>query len=596
MRRPKIVRCIIRSAAHGLAPILLIALSAACAGPPPIKGPTPTSIPTLIPVPEATATIAPSSAATQPQPNRGQPRRPAQETALSTFATADFAGPGLCSACHVGLTDETGTDVSMPTAWRSTMMANAAKDPVWQAKVASEVARFPVLQGVIEKKCVTCHMPMAETEAAAEGRPVVAQADGFFSPANPLHPAAIDGVSCTLCHQIRDVNFGKMESFSGGYVIDTSTNPPDRPIFGPYERPVARVMQVSTGFDPMYGAQMVSAEHCATCHNLYTPYVDAEGNILGEFAEQTPFTEWENSSFGASGASCQGCHLPQAQGGVVISIAPANLAPRRPFYQHFFVGGNAFMLKILRDWGGELEVTADPVHFESTMGRVTDQVGQRAAALTLKSLEVRDDRLEAQMQVFPLTGHKFPTSFPSRRTWLHVTVTDGAGKVLFESGKPSADGTIAGNAADSDRTRFEPHYDVISRPDQVQIYEPIMGDNEGNVTYTLLRAAKYLKDNRLLPAGADKAKLPAEVAVYGEAASDANFQGGGDLVTYLVDVEEAIGPFTLSAELLYEPLSYQFVQDLLTDNTPLTDRFGGYYAETDKSPLRVAVVEPAETH
>ena len=173
------------------------------------------------------------------------------------------------------------------------MMANAAKDPVWQAKVSSEVARFPALQAVIEKKCVTCHMPMAETQAVAEGQPVTALGDGFFNPANPLHPAAIDGVSCTLCHQIRDANFGEMASFSGGYTVDTSTNPPDRPIFGPYEQPVAEVMQASTGFDPVYGAHMASAEHCATCHNLYTPYVDAQGNILGEFPEQTPYTEWQ---------------------------------------------------------------------------------------------------------------------------------------------------------------------------------------------------------------------------------------------------------------------------------------------------------------
>jgi hypothetical protein len=588
-------RCTIRLVEHGLTLILVIAFLAACPGPPPIKGPTPTPIPSLIPVPQALPRPAPTSVPTQPEVGRGPARRPAQDTTLATFTTADFSGPGICAACHMGLKDQAGADVSMPTAWRSTMMANAAKDPVWQAKVSSEVARFPALQEVIEKKCVTCHMPMAETEAGAAGEPVTAQGDGFFNPANPLHDAAIDGASCTLCHQIRDVNFGRMESFSGGYVIDTSTNPPDRPIFGPYEQPVAQLMQASTGFNPVYGAHMVSAEHCATCHNLYTPYVDAQGNLLGEFPEQTPYTEWQNSSFGASTTSCQSCHMPQAQGGVVISVAPADLEPRQPFYQHFFVGGNACMLEILRDWGGELQVTADPQHFDATIGRVRDQVGRRAATLTLKSLELKDDRLAAELQVTPLTGHKFPASFPSRRAWLHVTVADGAGKVIFESGARNPDGTISGNAADAGPAAFEPHYDIITQPDQMQIYEPIMGDNEGHVTYTLLRAARYLKDNRLLPAGADKAGLPAGSAVYGEAAGDANFVGGGDLITYQVDVQGASGPFTFSAELLYEPLSYQFVQDLVAVKTTLTQRFGGYYAETDKSPLRVAAIEPAKT-
>lgn len=576
--------------------ILLVLV--ACGGPPPVQGPKPTPIPTLVPVAKATATPAPARPAGQ-GPQAGQPRgparRPAADTTLATFTTADFSGAGLCAACHVGLKDGAGADVSMPTMWRSTMMANSSKDPIWQAKVSSEVARFPALQAVIEKKCVTCHMPMAETQAVAEGKPVAALGDGFFNTAHPLHAAAIDGVSCTLCHQVRDKNFGKMESFSGGYFIDTSTNPPDRPIFGPYQNPVAQVMQASTGFVPAYGAHMESAEHCATCHNLYTPYVDAQGNVLGEFPEQTPYTEWQHSSFGASTTSCQSCHMPLAQGGVVISTVPANLAARQPFFQHFFVGGNAFMLQILADWGAELEVTADAAHFQATQARVVEQISKRSATLTLKELAIQDGVLKAQLQVSPLTGHKFPASFPSRRAWLHVTVTDAAGKVVFESGKHNPDGTIAGNDADADPLKFEPHYDVITTADQVQIYEPIMGDNEGKVTYTLLRGAKYLKDNRLLPNGADKAKLPADIAVYGEAAADANFVGGGDLVTYQVDVKGATGPFTFSAELLYEPLSYQFVQDLLRDKTPLTERFGGYYAASDKTPLRVAAIEPGKT-
>ncbi len=525
----------------------------------------------------------------------GPARQPAQNTTLSTFTTADFSGAGICATCHIGLRDQAGADVSMPTAWRSTMMANAARDPVWQAKVSSEVARFPALQGVIEKKCITCHMPMAETQAVTEGQPVTALGDGFYNPANALHPAAIDGVSCTMCHQVSDVNLGTMESFSGHYTVDTSTNPPNRLIFGPYQQPVAQVMRNNSGFNPVYGAQMASAEQCATCHNLYTPYVDAQGNILGEFPEQTPYSEWLYSRFGAENTSCQSCHMPLAEGSVVISARPGNLAPRQPFYQHFFVGGNVFMLGILADWGGEMEATADVAHFEVTQARATDQVGQHTASLTLQSLELKDGRLNAQLQVTALTGHKFPTSFPSRRAWLHVTVTDAAGKVIFESGKRNPDGTISGNAADTNPAAFEPHYDVITQADQVQIYESIMGDNEGLVTYTLLRGAQYLKDNRLLPEGADKAQLIADVAVYGEAADDANFVGGSDLVTYQVNVSGASGPFAVGAELLYETLSYRFIQDLFVDETPLTERFAGYYQESDKTPLVVAAIEPTKT-
>ena len=437
---------------------------------------------------------------------------------------------------------------------------------------------------------------MAVTQAVMEGKPVSALGDGFFNPANPLHPAAIDGVSCTLCHQISDVNLGTIEGFSGHYTVDGTTNSPNRLIFGPYQQPVGQLMQNNSGFTPVFGEHMASAEQCATCHNLYTPYVDSQGNILGEFPEQTPYTEWQNSRFGTETTSCQSCHMPLAEGSVVISQRPGRLAAREPFFQHFFVGGNGFMLNILSDWGGELEVGADKEHFDTTIARVNDQISQKTAILTLKNLELKESSLNAQLEIKTLTGHKFPTSFPSRRAWLHVTVTDAEGKVIFESGKLNADGTIEGNSADTDQAAFEPHYDLITAPDQVQIYEPIMGDNEGHVTYTLLRGAMYLKDNRLLPEGADKTTLPADIAVYGQAQGDTNFVGGSDMLTYQVDVNGANGPFTFSAELLYEPLSYRFVQDLLLDKTSLTERFGGYYGEMDKLPLRVTSIEPIKTN
>jgi hypothetical protein len=480
----------------------------------------------------------------------------------------------------------------MPTDWRSTMMANAGIDPVWQAKVSSEVARLPELQEVIEKKCTTCHMPMAETQAVTDGVKVSALGNGFYNAEHLLHAAAIDGVSCTLCHQVSDTNLGKKAGFSGGYVIDTSTNPPYRLIYGPYTQPFGRPMQNQSGYTPIFGEHMLSAEHCATCHNLYTPYVNAQGEILGEFPEQTPYTEWKYSQFSSDDQSCQSCHMPLAEGSVVISQMPRMLNPREPFFKHYFVGGNYFMMQILADWGSELEVSAGQDELNTTKSRVLEQVGNHTAQLTLNESRLEDKLLIAKFQVDVLTGHKFPTSFPSRRTWLYVTVTDASGQVIFESGRPNSDGRITGNAADDDGTAFEPHYDLITREDQVQIYEGIMANSDGEVTYTLLRAAQYVKDNRLLPLGTNKAELPPDIAVYGVAANDSNFTGGGDSVTYQINVEDLEGPFTIQAELLYETLSYRFIQDLLLDETPLTARFGIYYEFADKTPLLVASIEP----
>jgi len=50
------------------------------------------------------------------------------------------------------ITDQ-GEDVSIDTDWRSTMMANAATDPFWQAKVHLETLRNPAISNAIEQKC-----------------------------------------------------------------------------------------------------------------------------------------------------------------------------------------------------------------------------------------------------------------------------------------------------------------------------------------------------------------------------------------------------------------------------------------------------------
>ena len=69
---------------------------------------------------------------------------------LTTFETEDFSGSGICAMCHSNLTDDAGNDVSNDAQWRSTMMANSAKDPFWQAKISSEIYRNPHVKNIIE--------------------------------------------------------------------------------------------------------------------------------------------------------------------------------------------------------------------------------------------------------------------------------------------------------------------------------------------------------------------------------------------------------------------------------------------------------------
>lgn len=517
-----------------------------------------------------------------PPPRTPPPDFPGEP--LPTGQYALFSGSGACTNCHSTMTDESGADVSIDAFWRSTMMANAARDPYWQASVRAETLNLPQYEAVIEDKCATCHMPMARFSLAEQGDQALVLDGGLVAPENPLHTLAMDGNSCTLCHQIAAVALGEQESFSGHFAIDTQRTEGERLIFSRFGVPknFADVMLAASGFDPVQGAHIVQAGLCATCHTLYTPYVDASEAIVGTFPEQMPFFEWLHSDYGRNNA-CQTCHMPQAQGGVVTSVTGG--VPREPFAQHVFVGGNAYMMTIFQTFGEDMNVTASSDQFEATHARTINQLRSRAATLSVENAGVAQGRLSANVVIHTTTGHKFPTGFPSRRVWLHVTVTDGEGAVVFESGAVGDEGRIIGDDHDDDATRYEPHHKVIYRPEDVQIYQSIMVDTENNVTDILLHGAGYVKDNRLLPAGFDKTTAAPEIAVDALALEDANFVGGGDRTMYSIDVSGSPGPFTVTAELLYQSIGYQWMHKLTAYESEETTRFVNYYSAVPNDPV-----------
>jgi len=513
---------------------------------------------------------------------------------LTTFETDDFSGSGVCAHCHSKLYTATGEDVSIDAHWRSTMMANAAKDPLWLAKVKSEVVRNPALKDIIEEKCARCHMGMARYQAETNGSDIGIFDEGFLNPDHPLHQAAMDGVSCALCHQIQEENLGEESSFTGKYIIDTASFPPHRKIFGPYENPAVKqtLMENNSGFSPLYSGHFKESKLCSSCHTLFTPTVDSHGNVIPdkEFPEQMTYLEWKHSNFNTS---CQGCHVPEDSVTTVISNRPKNLEKRTPFGLHHFVGGNSFMLELLKNNSADLGVTADTTHLNNTIARTITLLGQKTATIS-SFASLAQNQLTLEITLKNLAGHKVPTGIPIRRLWLHVTVVNANNDVIFESGKPLPDGRIVGNDADEDATMYEPHYDFITNSSQVQIYEAIMRNTDNEVTQTLLRAYSYAKDNRLLPAGFIKETADDDVAVWGNAKTDEDFTGGQDDITYQIDVDNSEGPFVITTELLFQALSYPFIKDFQADDVKdeeLVVSFMGQYANEDKVPVLVAMEE-----
>jgi hypothetical protein len=503
---------------------------------------------------------------------------------------AIFATSDQCMACHNGLRTPSGEDVSIGAAWRASMMANSSRDPYWQAGVRREVLDHPAAGDAIQDECAICHMPMSRTEAhlgGAEGAvfehlPVTSEGDR----ADRL---AHDGVACSMCHQITDRNLGTPASFTGGYVVSGFDATTDRPMFGPFkiERGLTTIMRSATGFQPTEGAHVRQSELCATCHTLVTKALGPNGDVIGELPEQMPFQEWQHSAYAGEQRSCQSCHMPVVDQDTPIASVLGS--PRKGFARHTFVGANFFMQRMLDRYRGELGVAATAAEMAVSIAATVANLRNSTAELSIDRAERSGSRLLADVSVRNLTGHKLPTGYPSRRAWLHVTVRGRGGRIVFESGALAASGAIAGNDNDADALGVEPHYTEIRAADQVQIYESVMGDSNGRPTTGLLTAVRYLKDNRLVPRGFDKATAETPIAVIGAASGDADFRGGGDRVRYAIDVDQADGPFQIDAELRFQVVGFRWADNLRAYKAEETNRFVGYYESMASSSSEVLV-------
>lgn len=488
------------------------------------------------------------------------------------FGTAD-----VCFACHTGVITPSGRDLSFGNQWRTTMMANSARDPYWMAGVRREITDHPSHQAAIEDECSACHMPMARYLAKTAGGQGAVFANLPVGQAAAAHaPLAADGVSCTLCHQMSAAGLGQRSTFTAGFGIDAPATGAAPLIHGPFDVDAGRrrIMHSSSGYTPAKAAHLSEAGVCASCHTLFTASLGPNGEVVGELPEQVPYLEWEHSAY-AGVQSCQACHMPaEAE---PVAVTPVLGDPRPAVSAHTFLGGNTLMMRIFNRYRGELGVAALPEELDAAARRTEAHLAAESATIAVTATRADNGCLVADVEVVNRAGHKLPTAYPSRRAWLHVAVRDRSGAIVFESGAVSPDGRIAGNDNDADAARFEPHYDEITAGDQVQVYEPILGDPAGAVTTGLLTAVSYLKDNRLLPRGFDKRTAPKDVAVHGSASADDDFAGGGDRIRYAMDMSGATGPFTVSVRLYYQSIGYRWAKNLAGRTDVESVRFTRYY-------------------
>jgi hypothetical protein len=502
--------------------------------------------------------------ADSPQPRGATPSVQHQARA----ETPMFAPSTECLACHNNLVSPSGEDVSIGASWRGTMMANAGRDPYVLASVRRETNDHALRAGDIEDECAACHLPAAQKIAHAGG----GKATVFARAA--LEGLARDGVSCTVCHQIAAERLGTRDSFNGNFVVAAPLANGRRRAFGPEDIDAGRrrIMHSVTGFEQEQAAHIRDSELCATCHTLITQAIGPDGEVVGSLPEQMNYQEWRHSAFFGERRSCQSCHMPPAQGPVRIASVLGDYRDR--LSRHTFVGGNAFMVRLMNRYRAELGMEATSSELEATARATVRQLENETATVAVDRATVADGTLAVDVVVKNLTGHKFPTGYPSRRAWLHVTVRDPNGRTVFESGRVTETGMIEGNSNDTLADTFEPHYEQITSPDEVQIYESIMGTPAGVPTTGLLQATHYLKDNRLLPRGFEKRTAAPEIGVFGAAAADEDFSGDGDRVRYRIALT---GAATVEVELRYQPIGYRWAQNLAAYTAPEPRRFVSYY-------------------
>jgi hypothetical protein len=514
------------------------------------------------------------------QPKKNEPQ----------FQTSD-----RCLACHNGLVNTAGQDVSIGFHWRASIMANSSRDPYWQASSRREVMDHPEAQSQIEDECSVCHMPITRYEAKLRGKTGEIFANVPISTGNAEHRQAADGVSCSVCHQITKEKLGTPESYNGGFVVDGPDADGRHAEFGPFDiQPgLQHVMRTSTqGYRPEKAEHIRESEVCGTCHTLITTARGAGGKPIGALFEQMPYPEWLHSDY-RNKQSCQNCHMPEVNGPVQISRVLGE--EREGARLHSFRGGNFFMLQMLNRYRVELAVPALATELTDSAEGTAQFLATQSATLAIENVSAQAGRLGVDVVVRNKNGHKLPTAFPSRRAWLHFAVRDRNGRTIFESGALRQDGSIAGNDNDADPSRYEPHYSEISSPDQVEIYESILGDEKGHVTTGLLAGVRYLKDNRLLPDGFDKHTAGPDIAVFGDALNDPAFIGGGHRVRYSAPLATAQGPLIIEAELWYQPIGYRWANNLKPyGHAPEPARFNSYF-DSMRSSTAVVLARATST-
>ena len=345
--------------------------------------------------------------------------------------------------------------------------------------------------------------------------------------------------------------------------------------------------------------------------------------------EQATYLEWLNSEFeneidkeNPKARSCQDCHMSKGlhdpQNGIDVeqiktriaavqdttypdaenltALDNLNIRMREQGYRrHNFVGLNAFLLEMFNQFDDVLGVrkhdfmTGSRIDVDNMLENFQMTAQNDTADLEVEA-SVAGRELTAEVEMQNKAGHRFPSGVGFRRAFLEFLVVENANqddeKIVWSSGQTNELGILLGEDGQPLATEFfakdatgaqqyQPHYQVITSPDQVQIYETLLWNAKDEFTTSFVHGCRVVKDNRFLPRGWKKegpdpailkgsflkatqpGKLAAEDPLY--------LNGSGtDSIQYKVSLPAGVDAdnLTVRATLYYQALPPYFLNNL----------------------------------
>lgn len=488
--------------------------------------------------------------------------------------------PATCGGgCHQ-LYNFEDPSIETVNAWKGSMMAQAARDPVFWA--ALDIANADAAGS--GDFCLRCHTP----KAWLEGR--VDPPDG-----SGLIGSDFDGVQCEVCHRLVDPVYSDenperdLQVLAG---IDPITTHGSGQIIidplderrGPFD--LQEDWQTNPhsilGLDwPQVSPHHQEASLCGSCHDITNPVfswdeasqsyqpnaLDTPGDLAQGFPLERTYSEWLLSDyntpegiyapqFGGNKqyvSICQDCHMRDITAAAGSFFGNRVIRDDMPL--HDLTGANVWVpltLPLHPEFGDDFDT--------SELTALTEGVERARYMLqNAATLYVIQEGSQLTVTLFNQTGHKLPTGYPEgRRMWLQVEGFDVQGNLVYTSG--------AYNLETGELT-----YDT-----DLKVYEVKQGLTEDWATTVGLPTGpsfhfalnnQIVFDNRVPPRGYVFAEfVAAGAAPMSNGQADPNLYADGqywDTTNYTLPEGVVSG----TVRLLYQVSSKEYIE-FLRDNNP----------------------------